>query len=200
MTKPRSQLISNNDTPYYHITSRCVRGAFLCGQDSLTQRNYDHRRQWIEDRIRLLSALFSIEIYAYAIMSNHLHLILKAIPDEVKNWTDREVIRRWLSLFRGPLVIHQHLNGEQTSNAENETISALIELWRSRLTDISWFMKCLREPIARQANREDQCKGHFWEAKSRSHTLLDEEALTTVMTDVELNPVRTAFAKTPADS
>ncbi len=143
MTKPRSQLISYSDTLFYHITSRCVRRAFLCGQDPLTQKSYEHRRQWIEDRIRLLSSVFSIEICAYAVLSNHIHLVLKAVPDEEKDWTDEDVMCRWLSIFRGPLIVQQHLNGKQTSPAEKETINSLLALWRKRLTDISWFMKSL---------------------------------------------------------
>ena len=54
MTRPRKQLISIDDTPYYHITSRCVRRTFLCGVDQHTGESYEHRRQWIVDRIRIL--------------------------------------------------------------------------------------------------------------------------------------------------
>ncbi len=200
MTKPRSQLISYRDTPYYLITSRCVRRAFLCGEDPLTQKNYEHRRQWIEDRIRLLSSLFSLEICASVIMSNHIHLVLKAIPDEAIDWTEEEVVRRWLSLFRGPLIAHRYLSGELTSQVEKETISSLIECWRQRLTDISWFMKCLNEPIARQANKEDRCTGHFWEARFHSKALLNEEAVLTAMAYVDLNPVRAGISETPENS
>ena len=112
-------------------------------------------------------------------MPNHIHLILKAVPDEIKDWTDEGVMRRWLSIFRGPLIVHRYLNGEQTSQAEKQTISSLVGCWRTRLTEISWFMKLcpwmdgiramqeqlpsLNEPIARQVNKEDHCTGHFWD-------------------------------------
>ncbi len=200
MTKPRSQLISYSDTPYYSITSRCVRRAFLCGEDPLTQKSYEHRRQWIEDRMRLLSSLFSIEICAFAILSNHMHIILKAVPEEASEWSDRDVIQRWLSIFRGPLIANQYLAGGEITQAEKETLSSLINLWRNRLTDISWFMKCLNEPIARQANKEDKCTGHFWESRFHSNALLTEEAVLTAMVYVDLNPVRAAIAKTPEES
>jgi len=71
MTRARQQLIDLAATPYYHVISRCVRRAFLCGEDKLTGKNFDHRRQWLVDRVKLLSSIYSIDIAAYAIMSNH---------------------------------------------------------------------------------------------------------------------------------
>jgi hypothetical protein len=66
--------------------------------------------------------------------------------------------------------------------------------------DLSWFMKCLNEPIARQANWEDQCTGHFWESRFKSHPLDTEEAPPSCMAYVDLNPVRAAMAETPDPS
>ncbi len=107
MTRPRKDQISLSDTPYYHIVSRCVRRTFLCRLNPLTQRDYEHPRQWIVDRIRLLSSLFAVDLCAYAIMSNHYHLTVKLNPEQIDALTDQEVIDRWLSLHKGSLLIQK---------------------------------------------------------------------------------------------
>ncbi|PCK09660.1 MAG: transposase, partial [Alteromonadaceae bacterium] len=61
MTRPRKEQVSIGDTPYYHIVSRCVRRTFLCGTDANTGKSYEHRRSWIENRLRLLSSIFGID-------------------------------------------------------------------------------------------------------------------------------------------
>ncbi len=200
MTRPRKDLISIHDTPYYHIVSRCVRRAFLCGTDPHTQQSYEHRRQWVEDRIRLLSSLFAIDICAYAVMSNHYHLVVKLSPSQVDNLSDNEVVHRWTSLFRGPLLIQRYQQGQALSTAEKGTVDELIHLWRQRLTDLSWFMKCLNQPIAQQANKEDGCTGHFWEGRYKSQALLSQQALLSCMAYVDLNPIRANLANTPETS
>lgn len=198
MTQPRRQLISLNDTPYYHCVSRCVRRAFLCGTDSTTGQCYEHRRQWLENRIRLLSSLFAVDICSYAVMNNHYHIVVKL--NATHDWSDEEVLDRWLTLYKGPLLVQRYRRGEVLRQAERETVSDIIQVWRQRLQNLSWFMKCLNEPIARMANAEDDCTGHFWESRFRSQALLSEEALLSCMAYVDLNPIRAGMAKTPETS
>lgn len=188
------------ETPYYHVVSRCVRRAFLSGIDHVTGQSYEHRRQWIEDRIRLLSSIFAIDIAAYAVMSNHYHIVVKICPEQTAQWSNREVLERWSCLYKGPLLIQKALAGEELSDAEQDRVNWEVKRYRQRLKDLSWFMKCLNEPIARQANKEDDCTGHFWESRYKSQALLTEEALLSCMAYVDLNPVRAGMAETPEDS
>lgn len=58
MPKPRKSQVSLLDTSYYHCVSRCVRRAFLCGEQG--GKSFEHRRQWVEDRIHMLSEVFAI--------------------------------------------------------------------------------------------------------------------------------------------
>lgn len=200
MTRPRKELVSLDHTPYYHVFSRCVRRAFLCGEDPYSGQSYEHRRQWVVDRIRLLSSIFAIDVCAYAVMSNHYHIVLKLCPGQVSDLTDDDVIKRWCCLFRGPLIAQRYLAGEALHVAERTTLGDIVSIWRKRITSISWFMKCLNQPIARQANMEDGCTGKFWESRFTSQALKTEEALLSCMAYVDLNPIRANVAMTPEKS
>jgi REP element-mobilizing transposase RayT len=200
MPRARKHLVCLEDTRFYHVSSRCVRRAFLCGIDEQTGKNYEHRRAWIEDRIRVLSSLFSIDLCAYAVMSNHYHLVVRLNPEEVDDWQDDEVLNRWTALFRGPLLVQRYRAGEPLTTAELDTVRSIVAVYRTRLGSLSWFMKCLNEPIARMANAEDDCKGHFWESRFHSQPLCSDRALLTAMAYVDLNPVRAGLATTPEGS
>ncbi|PVV07102.1 MAG: transposase [gamma proteobacterium symbiont of Ctena orbiculata] len=200
MPKPRKALVLLEETPYYHCVSRCVRRAFLCGVDTHTGKSYEHRRQWIVDRMKLLADVFAIDICAYAVMSNHYHVILHVDTECAVEWSEQEVITRWERLFSLPVLVQRYLSQDAITRAEQETISELLTKWRNRLHDISWFMRCLNEPIARQANQEDDCTGRYWEGRYKSQALLDEKALMACMAYVDLNPVRAGVAESPETS
>ncbi len=200
MPQARKRLVCSQTTPYYHCVSRCVRRAFLCGQDPQTGQDYTHRRARIEQLIFKLTQIFAIDICAYAIMSNHYHLVLHINTSQTLSWSEAEVIQRWHQCFKGNFLSQRYLNKEPLDEVQQQALQEYVQLWRTRLSDISWFMRVLNEKIAREANAEDACKGRFWEGRFKSQALLDEKALLTCMAYVDLNPVRAGIAKTPETS
>ena len=200
MPTPRSQQISLSDTPYYHCISRCVRRTFLCGIDRSNNKDYSHRKQWVIERLALLSKTFAIDVCAYSAMSNHLHLVLKINASHAQQWHEETVINHWAQLFSIPVLVERYQNGECHSEAEIQRAQETIETFRKRLTDISWFMRCLNEYIARKANAEDKCTGRFWEGRFKSQALLDEQAILSCMVYVDLNPIRADICHSLEDS
>ena len=191
MTRPRSQLVTPGAEGAFHCVQRCVRRAFLCGIDRYTGQSFEHRKDWVETRILLVGECFAVAIHAYAIMSNHLHLVLQIDPNVVAEWSDDEVASRWLRLFP------PHEETEAAFEFKRQRLLAdadRVVTIRGRLANLSWFMRCLVEPIARRANREDHCKGRFWEGRYKCQVLCDERALLAAMAYVDLNPIRAGIA------
>jgi hypothetical protein len=185
----------------FHCINRCVRRCFLCGHDAESGRSYEHRKRWLEERLRFLAGCFGIDILGFAIMSNHFHVILRNRPDVVAMWDDEEVARRWLRLC--PVRKTPEGESEEPSAAEIAAITGWPELLaavRRRLSDISWFMKMAAEPLARRANREDGVTGRFWEGRFKSIKLCDEAAILACGVYVDLNMIRAGLAATPDQS
>lgn len=194
MTAARSSKIDLNATPFYHCMTRCVRRTFLCGIDSQTGTDYSHRKGWIVGRMKQLAEVFAIHICAYAVMSNHYHLVLHIDDNAANRWSDREVFHRWEQLFPNDA------NQTDVLGYSKSQLKQKITLWRQRLSSISWFMRCLNETIARLSNKEEAVSGRFWEGRFKSQALLDEGAVLAAMAYVDLNPVRAKTASTPEDA
>jgi REP element-mobilizing transposase RayT len=194
MTVARKTIVDPQVTRYYHCISRCVRRAFLCGE------GFEHRKQWIEDRLELLAGSFAVAVCGFAVLDNHLHVLVRLDAHLAQDWTDEDVVRRWLAIF--------------PPRALDTDDEALVQLWvndqlqhpqkvaayRERLQDLGWFMKSLKEPLARLANKEDDCNGTFWESRYQSIAILDEEALLATCAYIDLNPVAAGLAPTPETS
>ena len=193
MATPRIRQLPGRPV-WIHVISRCVRKAYLCGG---RDGRWDHRRQWVEDRLRELSGVFAVEVAAYAVMSNHVHAVVRMSPDGASAWSDREVVERWLTIF-GKNADRMAVNGLRDPIIELlAQDSAWVAERRARLADLSWFMRAFKEPIARRANVEDDCTGRFWEGRYTSVPLLDHAAVVACMAYVDLNPVRARIASSP---
>ena len=197
----RSEICAMDEVQVFHLINRCVRRTYLCGKDRRSGKDFSHRKQWIRDRLEVLAGIFGIDVLGFAVMSNHLHVVARTRPDVVKSWSDDEVALRWWRLFPQ----RRETNGSPSEPTEfdlnmiRNDAAGLAEK-RRRLSDVSWFMRCLAEPIARFANKEDKVTGRFWEGRFRAQPLLDETAIAACMVYVDLNPIRAAVAATPETS
>ncbi|MBQ73690.1 MAG: transposase [Gammaproteobacteria bacterium] len=199
MATPRSRLVDDQLALHYHIVSRCVRRSWLCDSDRYSGKNYNHRKAWIISRLFHLARYFAVEVEAFAIMSNHFHLVLYYDPLASDTWTDEEVAYRWSEVFPPRTAKNNH---DELAFLKELQIANLLEspgsLQSARrcLGSLSAFMKHLKQPIAWRANQEDNCRGHFFEGRFYSGALLTESAVLAAMAYVDLNPVRAKIVKT----
>jgi REP element-mobilizing transposase RayT len=193
----RAEAFHSTEIGIVHAVQRCVRRAFLAGVDQQSGKDYSFRKEWIRRRMESLASVFGVDVLTYAVMSNHMHLILRNRPDVVAAWSDRDVAIRWLRVFPGRRL-EEHL-AEPTENDVNMLVNQpeRLTLIRERLSDISWFMRALSEPIARMSNRQDECTGRFWEGRFKAMRIVDEAGLLACAMYVDLNPVRAAMVEKP---
>ena len=195
MTVARKNLIDRENGGYHHVVTRCVRRAWICDVDPLTGRDYSHRKGWIEERMLSLCEAFAVEVYGYAVMSNHYHIALKVQPKEALALPEEEVARRWLIAYPP----------SSTALKESKVEAILedperLEVLRERLGDLSWYMKCLNHHIARRANLEDDCTGKFWESRFHSSRPMKSlDALYACMAYIDLNPLSAGVTRTPGE-
>jgi REP element-mobilizing transposase RayT len=195
----RRHVVNPDVAATYHTLSRCVRRAFLI------RPGQSDRRQWVADQLAQVMSCFAFDLYSFAILGNHVHLVLANSPDRARQWSDREVARRWLTLYPSPWLRRKRgvpVDGPPSEDEISELVddAAQLEKVRRRLHDLSWFMKCLKEPIARRANREDGVTGHFWEGRYHAFRVCDAGGVVVASAYVDLNEVRAGIAATPEES
>ena len=192
----RREIVADGEVGAYHCMAWCVRRAYLCGKDKLSGKSFEHRKDWVRQALERLAGSFAIDISGFAIMDNHLHVIVKQRPDLAKEWSAKEVTGRWRTIFGKPPKTKSEREAFDLLVDVESRDSKLVKLRRQRLASVSWFMRCLCEPIARRANKEDGCTGRFWEGRFRSQALLDDAAVLACSAYVDLNPVRAKVAAT----
>ena len=202
----RAEVFSPDEIAIVHVMNRTVRRCFLLGDDPISGKNFDHRKGWMEDQLEIQAQNFGIDLICYALMSNHFHLILRSRPDIVATWDDTEVARRWLTLCpkRKPSK-RKSAKGQGKdpkplvpTQAEIDAIvndPAELQDLRSRLSDISWWMRLLSQKIGSRANRDDGEIGKFWQSRFKGVKLLDEASILACAAYVDLNPIRAAIAE-----
>ena len=198
---PRSKVINEDEVGTYHCFNRCVRHAYLMGEDFATKRNYNHRKNWFRSLLENLASQFAIDMAKYALLDNHFHLLVRNRPDLAAQWTGEEILRRamtiWPSSFRRDKTFVQPHEPLPEMLLKNKK---LIKKMRRRLSSISWLMKTVCERIARRANLEDGVTGVFWDGRFRCERLLDDAAVLACSVYIDLNLVRAGRHRTPESS
>ena len=193
----REEVFSPDEIAVVHVVHRVTRRACLMGYDDYTGKNFDHRRGWVESELQRSAASFGIDLIAYSVMNNHLHMVLRSRPDVVLTWDNTQVAYRWLMLC--PVRKNKDKSPKEPSEAELNRIrndaKRLREI-RTRLSDISWWVRLMCQRIGQRANLEDKASGKFWENRYRSVRLLDEASILACAAYVDLNPLRAAMAET----
>ncbi len=191
----RADVFTHDEVCIVHAVQRCVRRAFLTGVDKETGIDYSHRREWIRRRLEALASTLGVDVLTYSVLSNHMHVVLRNRPDVVATWSDQEVATRWLMVFPGRRIEEQLASPAETDVQALANNPERIGELRERLSDISWFMRALAEPIARMANFQDNCTGCFWEGRFKPQRIVDEAGLLACAMYVDLNPIRAALAE-----
>lgn len=193
----RSEIYRPEEVAVVHVMAKTVRSIYLFGTDELTEKCYDHRRDWIEKQLIHQAKYFGIDLLANAIMSNHFHLVLCSRPDVVSTWDDTEVANRWLHLC--PKRKDALGNPQEPNERELDSIRTKpeeVKKIRSRLSDISWWMRLCCQKIAQRANYESGENGRFFNGRFKATRLLDEQSILACMIYVDLNPIRAGIAVT----
>ena len=128
MTVARSQLVDVHMTPWYHVISKTVRGAFLLGEE---------RKKWLETRLEELTDAFAIDLPGFWLLESHLHWLLRLSPERAATWSEEEVVRRWGRLFpprgkdRKPLAVSESWVQQKLADA------TFVQKARRRLADLT---------------------------------------------------------------
>lgn len=188
---PRREVFDPDTVGVYHCFNRIVRRSFLCGVDPHTGKDYSHRRDWLYQRLKYLAHYFAIDVLAYAILSNHYHLVLRNRPDRVAAMGDREVVKAWLMICpkaqkRADGTAAPPTDAEIRAELKQSRVAEL----RKRLSNPSWLIRQLSQYMGIRCNAEDELTGHFWEARFGMTRLLDDAAVLACLAYVDLNPIR----------
>ena len=186
MRRPRSERMPVGAAGIWHITSRCVRRERLL--ESVGSR------AWLAERLAAWFGVLAVDLLGYALMGNHLHLVVRTRPDVARGWTATEVRRRWLASLRvsdgGPAALEalgERLDADDLAHA------------RAILAHPGIMLRAVKEGFARRLNRQQDTAGHVWESRYHDVAVIDAGGVLACLVYVDLNPLRAGLVTLPAD-
>jgi REP element-mobilizing transposase RayT len=192
MTVARCKIVNPEITPWYHCISHCVRKASL----EKTAKRGDPKR-WIQDRLEQLVDIFAIDVAGFSVMDNHFHVLAHLNVKASRQWTKHATLTRWAKLHPPRNARRKPLKNIKAWIREKQSDHKFVNNCRKRLVDLGWFMKSIKEPLARLINEADGEKGTFWSARYKSIAVLGESALLATCTYIDLNPLAAGVVKVP---
>ncbi len=178
----------------FHIVSRCARQLHLFGG---SDRRRQRRKALFLAELERLATFTAVDVAGFAVMDNHIHLLLKVDVDGAHRWTPRQVAERWLAL-------HPPRNGRyRRLDVEEEHITALcadtekLESCREKLTSVSQFMKELKQEVAQKINALDQVTGPLWAGRFKCKAIENEAQLLATLAYIDLNPFAANTCEVP---
>lgn len=195
MAQARSTVMPAGARGTYHVVTRCALREFRLGGE------HAHRREWAARMLAELLRSFAVDLQAYAILSNHLHLVLRPRPDVAAEWNPVEVARRSLRAIpvrTGIGMTTLPLTPESVERYASD--GDWVSEQRQRLSSLMWLMRLFKQRLARRANAETGVIGHFWESRYLTVPLLDVGAVFACMAYVDRNPLRAGVVTTLAQA
>jgi REP element-mobilizing transposase RayT len=189
----RKLRLKNDGEGFYHVGTRCVGRAMMFGDDDKTH---------IVDQILRMAEFCGMEVNTYAVMTNHIHILLHVLPK--KELSDDELIARVASLYgrtkaedlRVEWAEWHRVGGTAALQRVEEERNAFLR----RMGDLSIYMKELKQWISRDYNKKVGRIGTLWEDRFWSNLLEDSaETLSSVARYIDCNAVRAGIVDRPED-
>ena len=203
MRQIRSHFIDPDLPQTVHVTSKCSRSLRLLvpgdapASEGGPVEHADLRKELVMQRLEVLEGATCIAVCGFALMDNHMHLILRNLAELAKTWSAEEVMRRWLTLH--PLRNWRSEPVEISEEAFAELVAdeQLVAKRRRQLADVSEFMKDLKQRVAQEVNKLEGVGGRFWDGAFKCRVIEDEQQLVATMVYVDLNPFAAGACATP---
>ena len=168
-----SRMIIKNHTAVYHVMSRTALDGFPLEA---------FEKDFLLDLIKRMAGLFFTEVYGFALMGNHFHLLVKVIPEN--RFADEEVKERLIRFY-----------GEKKAPIGDGQLPFI----RQKLASLSEFMREIKVNFTRFYNKRQGRKGYFWGDRFKSVIVERGETLINSLAYIDLNPVRAGIVEKPED-
>jgi len=192
----RSSQICLEECRCYHVIARCTRQLHLLGGSDADRAE---RKGLILRHLKRVATSSAVGVAGFAIMDNHVHLLLKVDTESARGWSEREVARRWLGLHppRDGYRRRIDIEDEHVDTLLTDPTPGHVDLLREKLTSISQFMKELKQEVTQEINRLESTVGSLWAGRFKSKRVIDEAQLLTTLAYIDLNPFAAGLCKTP---